>query len=219
MDPSFWLNRWDQQQIGFHLSEVNPQLVAHWPTLALPAGSAVLVPLCGKSLDLRWLRQQQLRVVGVELAASAVEAFFAEQGLQPQRQVHGAFAHYLADGIEIWQGDFFALERAQLAGCTAFYDRAALIALPPAMRVRYVAHLNALLPPDARGLLVTLDYDPQDMDGPPFAVPPSEVAQHFGDRWAITPGPVRSVLDADGRYRERAMRFLHEQSFCLQRRG
>mgnify|MGYP001582329041 FL=1 len=52
MDSQFWRERWARNQIGFHLPEVNPYLQRHWPRLALAQGAKVLVPLCGKSLDL-----------------------------------------------------------------------------------------------------------------------------------------------------------------------
>src|SRR5450830_150029 len=84
MDSQFWRERWARNQIGFHLPEVNPYLQRHWPLLALAQGAKVLVPLCGKSLDLVWLASQGHRVLGVELSEQAVDAFFSEQGLTPR---------------------------------------------------------------------------------------------------------------------------------------
>ena len=72
MEEAFWQARWAQGQIGFHLQEVNPYLQQHWPSLSIAPGSQVLVPLCGKSLDMAWLAGQGLRVLGVELADRAV---------------------------------------------------------------------------------------------------------------------------------------------------
>lgn len=83
MEESFWQARWAENQIGFHQRETNPYLERYWSRLGLPAGCQVLVPLCGKSLDLLWLAGQGYRVLGVELAERAVLDFFAEQGLEP----------------------------------------------------------------------------------------------------------------------------------------
>ena len=80
MHAEFWQARWARSEIGFHLSEVNPYLQRYWPALGLPEGARVLVPLCGKSLDLAWLVGQGYQVVGVELAPRAVEDFFTEHG-------------------------------------------------------------------------------------------------------------------------------------------
>ena len=58
MDEAFWQRRWARNEIGFHLNEVNPYLRRHWPSLKLAQGARVLVPLCGKSLDMAWLADQ-----------------------------------------------------------------------------------------------------------------------------------------------------------------
>ena len=63
--------------------------------------------------------------------------------------------------------------------CDAFYDRAALVALPADWRDRYVRHLRALVPSEAPGLVVTFEYDQTRMSGPPFDVPESEVRRVF----------------------------------------
>ncbi|EXF43869.1 thiopurine s-methyltransferase [Pseudomonas sp. BAY1663] len=54
----------------------------------------MLVPLCGKSLDLAWLAGQGFNVLGVELSEKAVEAFFAEQQLEAEVSQAGAFRVY-----------------------------------------------------------------------------------------------------------------------------
>ena len=55
MDHEFWLERWRTNQIGFHQAEFNARLVHHWPSLGVPKGARVFVPLCGKSRDMLWL--------------------------------------------------------------------------------------------------------------------------------------------------------------------
>ena len=81
MEPTFWQQRWQTNQIGFHEATPHPLLLRHWPRLTLAPGSRVFVPLCGKSLDLLWLRTQGHEVIGVELSAIGVDAFFAEAAL------------------------------------------------------------------------------------------------------------------------------------------
>ncbi|NIE73844.1 thiopurine S-methyltransferase [Pantoea sp. Ap-967] len=175
MEAAFWQKRWANNQIGFHRTDVNPFLQAHWPTLGLAAGSRVLVPLCGKSLDMAWLAEQGHRVVGVELSRLAVEDFFREQGLQPEVAQQGAFEVWRSGAIEVWCGDFFALRAEDLADCQGLYDRAAVIALPLEMRGRYMAHLAKVLPAGCKGVLLTMVYDQQLVDGPPFSVSDDEV--------------------------------------------
>jgi len=158
MDPDFWHQRWREGRIGFHQERPLPLLLKHWSALALAPGSQVFVPLAGKSLDLAWLAAQGYRVLGVELSPLAVAQFFAEHGLTPQVHDSRYGRHYRAGDIELICGDVFGLDAEALAGCAAVYDRAALIALPPALRHRYVGELQALLPAGCRGLLITLEY-------------------------------------------------------------
>jgi len=72
-----WLERWEVGRTGWHEAEGNSKLKEHWRA----TGRRVLVPMCGKSADMKWLADQGNQVFGVELSHLAIEAFFAEQGL------------------------------------------------------------------------------------------------------------------------------------------
>ncbi|MGH2420466.1 thiopurine S-methyltransferase [Pseudomonas canadensis] len=215
MEPKFWQERWARNQIGFHLSEVNPYLQRHWPQLAVAEGSKVLVPLCGKSLDLVWLASHGLRVMGVELSEQAVEAFFSEQNLVPRITRRSAFTVYQADLIEVWCGDFFALDAEALVGCAALYDRAALIALPPLMRAQYAEHLSRLLASGCQGLLITLDYDQTQKAGPPFAVTDDEVKVLFGSDWTLRALQEQDILEESWKFVQEGVTRLDERVYRL----
>jgi len=217
VDAGFWQGRWARNEIGFHLEQVHPGLRRHWPRLGLPEGAGVLVPLCGKSLDLAWLAGQGFNVLGVELSEKAVEAFFAEQQLEAEISQAGAFRVYRSGKLEIRCGDFFALGAADVAACLGVYDRAALIALPPPMRQRYAAHLSAILPVGCQQLLVTLDYDQQQMDGPPFAVGEAEVKALYALDWRVEQLEAKEVLERNPKMRERGLQRLEERFYRLRR--
>ena len=214
MQPEFWHKKWESNQIGFHQPEVNPYLQRHWPDLAIPAQARVLVPLCGKSLDLLWLAGRGYQVLGVELSEKAVEDFFLGQQLQPQISEQGDFKIYRAGAIELWCGDFFLLTAADVAGCTALYDRAAVIALPPSMRERYAAHLQGLLPA-CRGLLVTLDYDQSQMPGPPFSVDDAEVQRLLGRVWRVEMLEEQDVLGDSWKFVQAGVTRLEERVYRI----
>lgn len=187
MDPEFWHERWQNAQIGFHQPKPNMKLATYWPRLTLPSGGKVFVPLCGKSLDMVWLADQGHHVIGIELSEKAVDEFFAEQNLTPATTRRGALTRKSAGPYELWCGDFFAMDPGLVAGVTALYDRAALVALPPAMRRDYAAHLIALFAATAPppGMLITLEYDQARVDGPPHCVPRHEVDGHFAPHYRI----------------------------------
>ncbi len=82
-------------------------------------------------------------------------------------------------------GDAFGLDADLLRDCTAVFDRAALIALPPELRTLYASELYAHLPTGCRGLLVTLEYPQAEKAGPPFSVPEDEVHALYDRDWAV----------------------------------
>ncbi|UVM20524.1 thiopurine S-methyltransferase [Pseudomonas wadenswilerensis] len=216
MQAEFWHKRWADNQIGFHQGRVNSYLQQFWPTLGLAPGSKVLVPLCGKSLDLAWLAGQGHQVLGVELSQRAVEDFFSEQQLQPEVGQRGAFKTYRSGPLEVWCGDFFALQVEDIADCSALYDRAAVIALPPASRERYAALLTGYLSQDCQGLLITMDYDQALLEGPPFAVVDAEVRQLFAG-WQPQALEARDILAESPKFVQAGVPQLFERVYRLQR--
>lgn len=217
MQHEFWQSRWARNEIGFHQQSVNPGLQRHWPNLGLPEESQVLVPLCGKSLDMLWLAQWGYRVLGVELAERAAVDFFAELGVVPQITEEGALRRYSYERLEILQGDFFDVTAGQVAGCGGLYDRAALIALPPDLRADYAAHLQRILPHPVRGLVVTLEYPQGQMDGPPFAVLAAEVRELFVEGWEVGEVERLDVLAENPKFLKRGVSHLDEVVFTLRR--
>lgn len=178
MDTEFWHSRWAENRIGFHLNETNPALTKHWHAVKATRDSRVLVPMCGKSVDLIWLAQQHNQVIGIELSDIAVKAFFAEQLYTPMVSGVGAETVYEFDEITIHSGDFFSVP---VEPVDVVYDRAALIAMPQNIRQRYAERLLALLKNGGRILLVTVDYPQEQLDGPPFCVAKEEVESLFKD--------------------------------------
>lgn len=179
MDPTFWHTKWQQGHIGFNESLTHRYLVSFYPTLKLLAGDVIFVPLCGKSVDLRWLADQQLNVLGIELSELAIQDFFTEHNLAPTTTQLDIFTLWTADNIQLLQGDFFDLRSNHLERCKAVYDRAAIIALPPETRARYAAHMQGILPDEVRYLTISLEYPQHQKSGPPFSVYAEELAELF----------------------------------------
>jgi thiopurine S-methyltransferase len=211
----FWLERWEREEIGFHQDEFNPNLRQYWQDLNLARDSEVFVPLCGKSRDMQWLLEQGHPVLGVELSAIAVQAFFKENGYTPQHVTRGKFDRFEANDICILCGDFFDLTRDDLANVTGVYDRASLIALPPEMRKHYVRHLVSILPPATQILLITLDYPEPEMQGPPFSVFPGEVEALYREHAEVRLLAQADVLSQNPRFQQRGLTRLQESIFLL----
>ncbi|MGH8373013.1 MAG: thiopurine S-methyltransferase [Gammaproteobacteria bacterium] len=162
-----------------------------------------------------WLREQGFEVLGVEMIALAVESFFTENAIPMQKRQTGAFTVCRGEGLTLLCGDFFDLTAVEAADCAAVYDRASLIALPPALRTRYTAHLLGLFPDGLNALLVTLEYPQGEMDGPPFSVSESEVQALYGDHCTIERLLDRDALNDHPNFRANGLTRLEEKVYLL----
>lgn len=225
MKTEYWLQRWREGRTGWHHTDVMPLLEQHWGALDVARGTRVLVPLCGKSLDMLWLAQQGSRVLGVEIASLAIESFLAENHLHADQSDAADGTHFRiidapVDGeIEIINGDVFGVAPGTLEACGAFYDRAALIAFPAPMRDRLAREVYAKLPAAARGLLITLDYPAGEMERPPFSVDEAEVRRLFDAQWNIQRLERRDILASQPSFSENGVTALHTAVYALTRRG
>lgn len=160
-DNALWEQCWRDRETDFHQREVNPLLQTFWPGLSMGSADRILVPLCGKSLDMLWLASRGHTVIGVELSPIAVASFFDEHQLKPVKRQAGPFTLWEQGPLHVFCGDFFQLTADHLGPIDAVYDRAALTALPEEARRRYVAHLDHLLPASCKiFLLTTEDAEP-----------------------------------------------------------
>ena len=180
----FWHNRWHTQQIGWHRTVYNDMLLKHWPTISAVAGSEVIVPLCGKSLDMLWLAEQGYSVIGLEMVEEAVKTFFEENTLPYVTEKSANHNKYTSQNFTIYQGNVFNLEAGTL-NADAWYDRAAMIAIDPSMRQAYVEQIRNQTKPGAAGLLITFAYPQEQMAGPPFALHDEHVFDLFSDGFEV----------------------------------
>jgi len=219
MDPEFWLERWRTRQVGFHQSTPHPALERWWPTLGAPPGARVYVPLCGKSIDMVWLAAHGHDVVGSELSPIAVDEFFGElPGANVKVDLHGPFRRHRHGQFELLQGDALALTPALLGPVGAAYDRAALVALPPALRKQYVAGLSALLPVGSRSLLISFEYVQAIKAGPPFSVDSAEISRLCSPHFAVAELERKDIIADSPKFAAAGLDALYEVTYSLTRR-
>ena len=191
MNPEFWQTRWQEKRIGFNQSDVNPLLIKYFADLKLPIGSRILVPLCGKSIDMVWLAAQGYDVIGIELVESAVQEFFTEQDIAytiTEHDKHPNIKCYQGkiseQTVDLWVADIFALSSDDIGHVDAVYDRAALIAMPAELRTQYSQQVINLSH-NASQLLLTLNYDQNERAGPPFSISQEQVQQYYGNAYQM----------------------------------
>jgi thiopurine S-methyltransferase len=215
VDPDFWHERWARDEIGFHKHEYNAHMTAFMHRLGLAPGAHVLVPLCGKSLDLEWLLRRGYAVTGIEISRKAIEAFFRENALPFERSEQRGMSCYRYDRLTVWCTDFFDFDWSTIDPVDAVYDRASLVALPRGMREDYARVMLRRLPEHAPMLLITLDYPQREMRGPPFAVTRDEVERLYGGHWRIEEIHDEDCLADEPRMRRKGLSRLHERVYLL----
>lgn len=175
MDADFWHGVWERNELGFDQQQPNGFLTEH--AALFREAERVFVPLAGRSVDCEFLASLGVAVEAVELSPIAVGQFFERVGLAPEKvEVRPGLARWKAGPYTFWVGDIFDLTKEDLEKPLRYlYDRAALVALPPEMRQRYVAHLRGLLEPAVQALAIAFTYPQEAMEGPPFSVPETEV--------------------------------------------
>lgn len=182
MKESFWYDKWNKNDVGFHENEVNPLLIKHFKKLNLVKDSRIFLPLCGKTLDIYWLLTSGYKVVGAELSQFAVSQLFKELGIEPEISIKGELEHYQAKNIDIFVGNIFNISKEMIGSVDAVYDRAALVALPPKLRNQYANHLLKLTD-KAPQLLICYEYEQKVMQGPPFSICNEGIKQHYAGHY------------------------------------
>lgn len=227
MEASFWHERWVTGQTGFHEGRPNALLAKH--ARLLEGRRRVLVPLAGKAHDMIFLWRRAHDVVGVEVVELACRQFFEENQLPHAVEERDAFRAFIlrdelraaqgerSDGIELLCGNIFDATPDRVGRVDAVYDRAALVALDPATRRRYVETLAALLPPRGRMLLVTFAYDQSLLPGPPWSVDGDEVRALFSDLFEVKLLEERPA-EAGPRFAQAGVTSLTESITLLTRR-
>ena len=212
-----WHSRWESNKIGWHAEQVNQNLIDYFSKLDLVDGDKIFVPLCGKSVDMLYLLQRGLKVVGVEMSEIAAKQFFSDNKLEYSVCEVDDLILYEGDGIQIFCGDFFTLKAKHLEDVKAVYDRASLIALDKALRQKYVNHLNDIILKDVRVLLLTLNYPQHQRVDPPFAVSKSEVDSLYGGSFECQELQNISDIENEPMFLLQGVDFVEKAVYCLQK--
>jgi len=216
VDKNFWLKTWEDNYIPFHAAQPDRFLIKFFAKLQ-PITSAVFVPFCGKSLDLLWLLQHDCKVVGVEISKLAVESFWREHNITPLLSQRGLYKVYAFQQCELLLGDFFKLNASDIGMVSTVYDRASLIALPPELQIEYVGVLQSLLEKGTKMLLITVEYDNETVDTPPFSLTQQDIARLYGDEFSITFLAKEKVKDLTPRWEEKGIHELYECAYFLEK--
>jgi thiopurine S-methyltransferase len=217
MKKEFWLEKWQNQQTGFHRLDTHPLLIKYIDKLELNRGDTVFVPLSGKSVDMLWLHESGYNVIAVELSELAVVQFFEENELLYAKANDGVFNVYTYKNITIYQGDFFDLTKKHLKNVKAVYDRAALIALPTGLVEKYVAHMYQITAAVVKTLLITLELQRSNGSlGPPFSISENRVATLYNGFKTVQLLQVEDIIEREQGFQKQGCQFVYERVYLLE---
>lgn len=209
-----WRQIWREGDPPFHREDVHPDLIEFADHLLADGPHRVLVPLCGKSRDLIWLRDRGHEVIGIELVEQAIREFFRENELSPHVETRDGLVLYRSERLTLVCGDIFEVDRSHVGEADRVWDRAALVALPAHLRGDYTRHLRQITSSGWAMLLNAVEYDPSVMSGPPWSVPEEEIRLHFpATRVEILSR--RDTLDHNSRFRELGHTWWLESTYLI----
>lgn len=218
MQEQFWKQAWEEGRTGFHGEVPHQLLVSYRDQLK---GPKVLVPLCGKSLDLLYLHEQNFDVTGIELSDLALDQFESEHKLSFEKTIAGPHEYRSMNRLKLICGNFFSYDEGHKFD--SIYDRAAAIALPREMRSEYYKKLDTLLAPGGVILMITIDCDRSDVPrdfGPPFFIPSEEIREAFNkDRYEMTELTMIERGEVPERYKEIGVSKIKQRLFCFEKKA
>lgn len=182
MTLSYWNERWNDDNIGWHKTDVNPALAEN--IAALKNGRStikVFVPLCGKSVDMKWLYNNGHTIIGVEGCSKAIETFFTENNLKYERQNN--LYSTSDERLKIYNMNLYDCDVKILGEMDAIWDRGSFVAINYTDRHKYVAFMRNLCNKETRYLLDTLVYDTTVYGGPPVCATRDDIQKLFSE-WA-----------------------------------
>ena len=216
MEISYWQSRWRKNNTGWHMDQVYPLLPELWSRLSLASKNRVLVPLCGKSLDLHWLADQGHQVIGVEVSNKALKEVIRQYPEPFTEDSSHGFSVYRSESMELWEGDFLKLPVKEIPELDLIYDKAAIVALPEHQRKSYADKILELSAKKTEILLQSFEYNQDEMNGPPFSVKEQELREYFSGRFEIALVHEQSKFEELSKFQQRGLSsYLSEKVYHL----
>jgi thiopurine S-methyltransferase len=220
MDTTYWLERWETGNTRFDEPEPHRYLTRFFAQVAPASTNCIFVPLCGKSIDMAWLLQQQQHVIGVEISPIPLQTFIQENQLHPTVTTTAYGTVYQDKHCTLYQSSLFDLSDEIFLPVNLVYDRGALVALPwPELRKQYIQWYQDKLPLGTHVLLISFESDANvsQTSGPPFPITPDELTKQFGTHFSIELLAREYVNDIKPHWRDRGLTQLYECAYCLEK--
>lgn len=180
-----WLKLWQETpDLEFDTGSNTNILVESFLSLGIEKNAEILFPLCGKANSMITLAKYGYRIAGIEISPIAINRFFSEHHLTAKRDETNECAVYIAEEypVKIYCEDLF---KSLSMRCQGLFDFAALVAILPNDRKKYVDKLKSMLAPRAKGIVAVIDYD-GIASRAPFPVSAEEFHGLFSESFTIS---------------------------------
>ncbi|XP_060084615.1 probable thiopurine S-methyltransferase isoform X2 [Ylistrum balloti] len=179
-----WLNNWESDCTPWHMTDVHEGLARYYQMLVNKTSvhNKIFIPLCGKSVDIKWLADRGNEVVGVEASETGLMEFFVEQNVkysvESAPSVDGKLFRSHDNKIRLYCCDIFHFTSDVESGFSGVWDRGSIEALEPEDRKKYIDLMKTLIGPETGYLTEIVERDLGK--GPPFCITVDELRAGFG---------------------------------------
>ncbi|XP_073534935.1 thiopurine S-methyltransferase-like isoform X2 [Phyllobates terribilis] len=186
-----WKQIWEARNIGFHEKNIHPLLSEFLNEMQDGRPKLnIFFPFCGKAVDMKWLADMGHNVVGVDVCEMALKEFFTDHNIPYTQEaiagIPGAKVFKSVSGnIALYCCSIYDLSHSVTGKFDGIWDRAAMVAVNLKDQERYVNVLLSLMAKDCRCLLVTVEYDPNLIKGPPFYIPEFDLENLLGPSYTF----------------------------------
>ena len=163
-----WNERYEKGDIPWEKGEAAPPVreIAERLGESLWGEGPIMVPGCGFGHDARWLADQGMEVVGLDVSEVAIA-----RASELSEEANPTFA----------VGDFFEAREGE---ASALFEHTCFCAIDPSQRERYVTAAARWLPPGGHFVAIFF-LNPGRDGGPPFGVSREELDERFGPDFVL----------------------------------
>jgi len=193
-NPDEYTNLWKElyanQTTSWHLTEKNPTLVKYENRLLegrKDGKMTILVPFCGKSVDMKHFYLAGHTVFGIDCCIEAIIGFFQEQELEYDKvpMSNGKDYYYATKDrrLILLHTNFYTLDDEMINGkIDAVWDRGGFVAIDGVEQELYIKTIRKLMADDFRYLLLVVEYDKSQLNSFPYPQPEEKVRKFYD--WA-----------------------------------
>ncbi|KAK3103184.1 hypothetical protein FSP39_017121 [Pinctada imbricata] len=187
MTTESWIRCWEDPKMDFTAKTVNKLFTDYHDQMLRKPCTRVLVPLCGKALEMKELMMMGHEVVGIEVSPVACKAFFDENGIKYEAKhidkIPGTVFEGSKNGVKarLYSCDYYQFSPEIEGGFEAVWDSGGLNSIEEDDdKKRYIEVLKPLMAPGCVNLTELCQ-----ISDCPYNISEEELGSTFGDEFNV----------------------------------